>query len=138
MLSLSNVLGVDGRDIRSNTREAGPLLMALEDVHLSKYGRASTEPAPVSRLMADFAATFRDGCDVNLGVGYVNERTIPRQQILEALGTVLDTPQQYRAALNYGGPAGSLNLIESIRRFLLERDPGLSSHLLSERQIWAG
>jgi len=112
--------------------------MALEDVHLSKYGRASTKLAPVSQLMVDFAATFRDRHDINLGVGYINERTIPRNQILKALGTVLDTPQKYRGVLNYGGPVGYLNLIESIRRFLLEGNNGLSSQILAGRRIVVG
>ena len=132
------MLVVDGSNSRTRAGQGVSLQMALDEVRLSKYGQASTEPAPVSRLMADFAATFREGCDINLGVGYVNERTIPRKQILNALGTVLDTPQKYRAALNYGGPVGSLNLIESICRFLLEGDSGLSPQILSRRRIIVG
>ena len=64
--------------------------------------------------MASFAVDFRDGYDINLGVGYVNERTIPRHLIGKALDAVIQDPTTYRAAFNYGNPEGSANCIEAI------------------------
>lgn len=106
---------------------------------LSDYGRTSAEPSPVARLMAAFAADFRDGVDTNLGVGYVNEQTIPRHAIEAALHAVLGNPQQYRAALNYGGPAGSPNLIAALGRFAQTRAAApLSEAVLARNRIIVG
>ena len=89
--------------------------------------------------MAAFAADFRDGCDVNLGVGYVNENTIPRDLIQSALEAVLARPEKYRVACNYGGPRGSQNLIDSIRRFHVEQcSDGLTEEVLAGKEIIVG
>ena len=73
-----------------------------DEFPFSPYGESSVTPSPVSRMMASFAVNFRDGYNVNLGVGYVNERTIPRDLIREALNAVVRDPGKYRAAFNYG------------------------------------
>jgi 2-aminoadipate transaminase len=111
----------------------------MRHLRLSDYGEASLTASPVNRMMALFADDFRDGVDINLGVGYVNEDTIPRDQIVEATREVLSHPEKYRAALNYGGPSGSQNLIDSIRRFLVENHVGgLTGDLLDRRRLVIG
>ncbi len=111
----------------------------LNEIQLSSYGQLSTKSSPVSRMMASFAVDFRDNCDINLGVGYVNEKTIPRNFIQEAQENVLLNPKKYRAALNYGGPKGSNNLKNSLRRFLIQNpDNGVEEKLLNSKEIIIG
>jgi 2-aminoadipate transaminase len=111
----------------------------MDEIHLSEYGDASVRPAPVSRMMASFAADFRDGVDINLGVGYVNEKTIPRTLIEDSLHEVIAHPRRHRAALNYGGPKGSNNLITSIRDFLTRHKIGnLNEQVLNRNEIIIG
>jgi DNA-binding transcriptional MocR family regulator len=93
-------------------------------IRLSSYGEASTRPSLVTRLLASFAHDFRDGVDINLGVGYVNEKTIPVPELISALQAVGSQPGKYRQAFNYGTPAGSANLIASIRRAVAELRAG--------------
>ncbi len=113
--------------------------MYIEEPLLSVYGRMSSEPAPVNRMMAQFAADFRDEIDINLGVGYVNENTSPRPWIQEALEEVLANPRKHRLALNYGGPIGSPNLIDAIRRFYFQDQiGGLTEEVLRQRQMIIG
>ena len=89
-------------------------------IRLSNYGHASSTPSPVNRMMAEFAHTFRDGIDINLGVGYVNENTIPTQRFTEALQAVAANPVKYRQAFNYGGASGCPNLLAALRNFIGE------------------
>ena len=110
-----------------------------QDMLLSEYGRLSRVPSPVNRLMSSFARDFREGYDINLGVGYVDESTIPRALVREALEHVLDHPEKYKTALNYGGPEGSQNLIDSIRSYYLKfRIGGLTEELLRKQRILIG
>jgi 2-aminoadipate transaminase len=111
----------------------------MKDIELSSYGRVSSNPSPVTRMMSEFSSVFRDGIDINLGVGYVNEKTIPATDIHKALGIVIQSPDKYRQSLNYGDSAGSVNLIDSIRRFLVEnRVGGLNDEVLREKEIIIG
>jgi 2-aminoadipate transaminase len=94
------------------------------NIHLSWYGAASTQPSPVNRMMAAFTSTFRDGVDINLGVGFVNEETIPVALLERAMRAVAADRVTYRQAFNYGNSAGTANLIDAIRRFLLRSELG--------------
>ena len=111
----------------------------MDESHLSEYGDVSVVPAPVNRMMASFAADFRDRVDINLGVGYVNEKTIPRALIEQSLHEVITHPQRHRGVLNYGGPKGSHNLIASIEDFLTKHKIGnLTKQALSRNEIIIG
>ncbi|KAF5411977.1 MAG: PLP-dependent aminotransferase family protein [Euryarchaeota archaeon] len=113
--------------------------MKPDEIELSDYGYYSSTPSPVNRMMADFALDFRDAIDINLGVGYVNEKTIPRKLISDAQKAVLSQPEKYRAALNYGGSMGSTNLIESIRQYhLCNGIGGIDEGTLGEKEIIIG
>lgn len=102
---------------------------------LSPYGRSATPPSPASQLMASFAEDFRDGIDINLGVGYVNERTMPTDALSNALTHVLHHPEEHRQPLNYGGPLGSPRLIASLRKMAEQR---VSPDHLDSRVIHIG
>ncbi len=113
--------------------------MKLNEPPFSPYGRASREPSPVRRMMAEFASDFRDGIDVNLGVGYVNENTIPRERIAEATAAVLARPDEYDKALNYGASKGCRQFIDAIRRYILANGIGqLTPDVLDRREIVIG
>jgi 2-aminoadipate transaminase len=113
--------------------------MIPPEVSLSDYGCRARAPSPVNRMMSSFAGDFREGVDINLGVGYVNEKTIPGALIQQALQEVLSDPGRYKSPLNYGGPKGSPTLIDSLRRYLVSRRVGgLTETALSRREIIIG
>lgn len=84
----------------------------------SAYGNNLLDVAPVSRLMASFARDFRPNIDINVGVGYVNEATLPYEALVEATRVVVDSPNNYRSSLNYGDPAGTYQLRAAIMKML--------------------
>lgn len=111
----------------------------LKEILFSDYGIHSRKPAPINKLMSSFASDFRQGYDINLGVGYVNEDTIPKDLIKKALDKVFSDPDKYRCSLNYGGPRGSANLINSIRNYYLTHTPGgVGKDILKKRDIIIG
>jgi len=90
-------------------------------------------------MMDSFAAEFRPARDINLGVGYVNERTIPGGLIVETLQQVLSDPLRHKTPFNYGGPRGSAALIQSIRDFITRCGRGgLTREHLRSRDIIIG
>ena len=115
------------------------MLSTMNTVELSQYGRRSTVPSPVARMMSAFSSGFRDGVDINLGVGYVNEATIPTARVLEATAEVLTAPDRFRQPLNYGGPTGSLPLKAAIRRYWIANAVGgVTEAHLEGRQVIIG
>ena len=89
--------------------------------------------------MAAFASDFRDGIDINLGVGYVNERTIPSNLLTEAAAVIAAQPEKYRQPFNYGGPHGSPTLIAAIRRFYTQQGLGnLDASTINNLEIAIG
>lgn len=97
------------------------------------------QPSAVNQLTTDFAANFRENTDINLGVGYVNDKTIPAEAIAEAYRAVIVNPLKYRNSLNYGGSEGSVNLRNAIRNYYLENKTGqLTETDFSEHKILIG
>lgn len=92
--------------------------------HLSDYAKKSLIPSAVNEMTESFAVDFREGVDINLGVGYVNDKTIPAVAISDALHTVLADPEKYRNALNYGGAEGAPNLVQAIKDYYIRNSVG--------------
>ena len=106
---------------------------------LSKYGKRSSAPSAVNEMTGEFADNFREGIDVNLGVGYVNDKTIPLKEIAKAYEEIIHDPAKYRSALNYGGGEGSLNLRKAIRNYYIKNKIGtLTPQKLAECNILIG
>lgn len=84
---------------------------------LSTYGELSLESSPINKMTETFSRDFREGIDINLGVGYVNDETIPNQELLDCFKDVLNNTSTYKNPLNYGAAAGSLNLQNAIKEY---------------------
>jgi len=84
---------------------------------LSPLAEKSLKPSFINRMTSDFALDFREGMDINIGVGYVNDQTIPVEEIATCYAQVTQHPHIYRNALNYGGAEGSPNLREAISNY---------------------
>ncbi len=110
----------------------------MRDVELSKFAKRSLVPSPVAKMTGEFAEKFRDGIDINLGVGYVNEETIPNLAVVEAIQYVFQNPAEHRMPLNYGGPEGAPNLIAAVKRFINRRDSRMSIKRLDELRLVIG
>ncbi len=111
----------------------------MRKVSLSEYGEKSLVPSPVSRMLNQLARTFREGVDINLGVGYVSESAIPSAAITTALTEVLRQRIKYPKALNYGRPKGSENLISSIRKYYIDYGiGGVTQSIIDEKEIVIG
>lgn len=108
-------------------------------ISLSQFGQKSTIPSPINKMTESFAEDFRESYDINLGVGYVNDKTIPGDLIKDALDKVLSDPLKYRNALNYGGAQGSPNLRKSIKDFYVRNKiGGLSESDFDDKEIVIG
>lgn len=90
------------------------------DLPFSRYGSQVLKPAPVSRFMAAFARDFRPSVDINVGVGYVNEDTLPYEALAEATAKVTREREVFRSSLNYGDPAGTVQLRSAVMAMLLD------------------
>lgn len=109
------------------------------EIALSSFGKKSTVPSPVNKMTESFALDFREGFDINLGVGYVNDKTIPNDLIAEALHEVLSDSVKYRNSLNYGGAQGSPNLHRSIKNFYKRNRIGnLTDEIIDNKQVVIG
>lgn len=109
------------------------------DYGFTDLAKVSLIPSAVSQLTAGFAADFREGIDINLGVGYVNDKTIPTEAINKAYLDVIAHPEQYRNALNYGAAEGSINLRRSVKQYYLRYGiGGLTEEELKNRKILIG
>ncbi len=88
-------------------------------------------PSPVGRMMADFSGRFRPGVDVNLGVGYVNEASMPKVALTRALQHVAEHESDYPHCFNYGMPAGEPAFVAALQRFFVRNRIGA----LGEEQL---
>ncbi len=109
------------------------------DYLFSDLAKASLIPSAVNQLTAEFAEDFREGIDMNLGVGYVNDKTIPVNAIEQAFKEIASNSIKYRNALNYGGSDGSPNLRKSLVDYYIRyKIGGLSVKDFENRKVLIG
>lgn len=109
------------------------------DYWFSDLAKNSLMPSAINQLTAEFAEDFREGIDINLGVGYVNDKTIPFDAIKKAYTDIISNSEHYRNALNYGGADGSINLRKSIKDYYLRYNIGsLNERDFENRKILIG
>jgi len=115
------------------------LVLNMMQFKLSTYGKRSSVPSAVNEMTGEFADNFREGIDINLGVGYVNDKTIPAKEIIKAYDQVIHNPEKYRNVLNYGGAEGSIALRNSIRNYYIRNNiGGLTERELTDYRILIG
>ena len=105
-------------------------------IRFSPYGKASVWPSPVNAMMASAAADFRPDVDLNLGVGYVNDATIPKDLLVEGVATVARDAERHGMAFNYGRPAGSTNLVEALQGYYAAQAVGELDAATLARKQW--
>lgn len=106
---------------------------------LSDFGGKSQIPSPVNQMTASFSKDFRQGVDINLGVGYVNDETIPHRRLEECFRYVLAHTETYKNALNYGSADGSESLRNAIQNYYLRNSiGGVQKDLLNRKTICIG
>ena len=111
----------------------------MNNICFSNFGKASLVPSPINQMTAAFSKDFRQGIDINLGVGYVNDETIPHKELQECFQFVLQHPETYKNALNYGSADGSENLRRAIKEYYSRnRIGGLTADVLSKKKICIG
>ncbi|MCQ2607670.1 MAG: pyridoxal phosphate-dependent aminotransferase [Bacteroidales bacterium] len=111
----------------------------MAQFNLSEFGSKSLVLSPINQMTASFSKDFRQGIDINLGVGYVNDETIPHKELTECFQYVLAHTDQYKNALNYGSADGSENLRTAIRNYYIKHNIGcLGADRMAKKSICVG
>lgn len=111
----------------------------MSNFQLSEFGEKSLTPSPVNQMTDSFSKDFRPGIDINLGVGYVNDETIPHEKLEACFHHVLAHPEIYKNSLNYGSADGSANLRRAIKNYYVKNSiGGVSEQMMNRKTICIG
>ncbi|MCQ2605783.1 MAG: PLP-dependent aminotransferase family protein [Bacteroidales bacterium] len=111
----------------------------MSQFNFSDFGSKSLVLSPINQMTASFSKDFRQGVDINLGVGYVNDETIPHEKLADCFQYVLAHTEQYKNSLNYGSADGSENLRTAIRNYYVKHAIGcLGAERLAKKSICIG